>query len=70
MIICISRYIICKGLREDVRDKVREYMYDINALQNRYAVDSEDNDVESIVPMSVLKGNEAFYEYIRNSNNQ
>ena len=69
-IIHFSRYIICKGLRQDVRDIVRLYMYEINGLQNKYGVDSEPNDVQSIVPMSILKGNEKFYEYIRNSNNQ
>ncbi len=45
-------------------------MYEINAMQNRYGVDSEVNDVQSIVPMNILKENERFYEYIRNSNNQ
>ncbi|CAF0750530.1 unnamed protein product [Adineta steineri] len=63
-----ERYIICKGLRGDVRDIVRAYMYEINALQNKYGIDSESNDVESIVPMDILKGNESFNEYIRKSN--
>jgi hypothetical protein len=45
-------------------------MYEINAMQNKYGVDSEPDDVQSIVPMSILKGNETFYEYIRNSNDQ
>ncbi|CAF3536035.1 unnamed protein product [Rotaria sordida] len=65
-----ERYIICKSLRGDVRDVVRTYMYEINALQNKYRDDTEYNDVQSIVPMNILKGNEKFYEYIRNSNNQ
>jgi hypothetical protein len=65
-----SRYIICKGLRGDIRDIVRAYMYEINIMQNKYAVDSEPDDVQSIVPMSILKGNEKFYDYIRNSNDQ
>jgi hypothetical protein len=45
-------------------------MYEINALLNRYGGDSEPNDVQSIVPMNILRENEKFYEYIRNSNNQ
>ncbi|CAF4695389.1 unnamed protein product [Rotaria sp. Silwood1] len=65
-----ERYIICKGLRGDIRDIVRTYMYEINGLQNKYRVDNEPNDIESIVPMNILKENEGFYEYIRNSNNQ
>jgi cap1 methyltransferase len=65
-----SRYIICKGLRGDTRDIVRAYMYEINGMLNKYGVDSEPNDVQSIVPMNILKENEKFYEYIRNSNNQ
>ncbi len=64
------RYIICKGLRGDIRDIVRTYMYEINAMQNKYRVDSETVDVQSIVPMHILKENEKFYEYIQNSNNQ
>ncbi len=64
------RYIICKGLRGDIRDIVRAYMYEINAIQNKYRVDSETVDVQSIVPMNILQENEKFYEYIRNSNNQ
>ncbi|CAF2555162.1 unnamed protein product [Rotaria sp. Silwood2] len=65
-----ERYIICKGLHEDIRDIVRAYMYEINVLQNKSNANSEDNDVQSIVPMHILKGNENFYEYIRDSNNQ
>jgi hypothetical protein len=45
-------------------------MYEINGMLNKYGVDSEPNDVQSIVPMNILKENEKFYEYIRNSNNQ
>ncbi len=68
--IFFSRYIICKGLRGDTRDIVRAYMYEINGMLNKFGVDSEPNDVQSIVPMNILKENEKFYEYIRNSNNQ
>ena len=53
-----------------LRDTVRAYMYEINTLLNQYKADSEPNDVQSIVPMNILKENEQFYEYIRNSNNQ
>ena len=67
---CFSRYIICKSLRGDIRDIVRTYLYEINALLNRYSGDSEPNDVLSIVPMNILRENERFCEYIRNSNNQ
>ena len=45
-------------------------MYEINGYLNKYKVDSERDDVQFIVPMSILKGNEKFYEYIRNSNNE
>ncbi|CAF3385074.1 unnamed protein product [Rotaria socialis] len=65
-----ERYIICQGLRGEIRDIVRAYMYEINVLQNNYGVDTKPDDVQSIVPMSILKGNQKFYEYIRNSNNQ
>ncbi|CAF2931903.1 unnamed protein product [Rotaria sp. Silwood2] len=65
-----ERYIICKSLRGDIRDIVRTYMYEINALLNQHQADTEHNDVQSIVPMNILKENEKFYEYIRNSNNQ
>jgi hypothetical protein len=45
-------------------------MNEINGYLNKYQVDSEAEDVQSIVPMHILKANEKFYEYIRNSNNQ
>ncbi|CAF1274866.1 unnamed protein product [Adineta ricciae] len=65
-----ERYIICKSLRGSIRDIVRPYLYEINVLQNKYSNESEPNDVQSIVPMSILKENERFCEYIRNSNDQ
>lgn len=65
-----ERYIICKGLRANTRDIVRTYMYEINGLLNRYGPDSEQDDVLSIVPMNILRGNDSFYQYIRNSNNE
>lgn len=66
----LFRYIICKSLRGDIRDIVRAYMYEINGLLNKYQPNSEQMDVISIVPMNILKENEKFYEYIRESNNQ
>ena len=45
-------------------------MYEINVLQNKYGIDTETIDVESIVPMNILKENIKFDEYIRNSNNE
>ena len=65
-----SRYIICKGLRADVRDTVRAYMYRINEMLNQFKLTSERNDILWIVPREVLQGNERFCQYIRDSNNQ
>lgn len=66
-----ERYIICKSLhRDEIRNPIRAYMYEINILLNKYGNDSEPNDVQSIVPMHILKETTAFYEYIRNSNNE
>lgn len=66
-----ERYIICKSLhRDEIRNPIRAYMYEINILLNKYGNDSESNDVQSIVPMHILKDTTAFYEYIRRSNNE
>ena len=45
-------------------------MYEINGLLNKYGTDSEEEDILSIVPMDILRGNENFYQYIRDSNNE
>ena len=66
----LFRYIICKSLRGSVRDIVRPYMCEINNRINQYKVDPTNVDILSIVPMEILKGNERFSEYIRDSNNQ
>lgn len=70
IVVRFFRYIICKSLQSETRDLVRTYLYEINALLNQYKVESEVNDVLSIVPMDILRGNDNFYQYIRNSNNE
>ncbi|CAF1175347.1 unnamed protein product [Didymodactylos carnosus] len=64
-----ERYIICKGLRESVRDIVRVYMYEINSKQCKHRNDTEPNDIQSIVPLDIIKSNHEFCNYIIASNN-
>lgn len=65
-----ERYIICKNLRGSVRDVVRTYFIEINDRLNQLKNDrSSTSDILSIVPLEILKKNELFYEYIRESNN-
>ncbi|CAF0789150.1 unnamed protein product [Didymodactylos carnosus] len=65
-----ERYIICKGLREDVCHIVRTYMYEINVIQCKHRSDTEQNDVQTIVPLHIIKSNKSFYDYIVASNNR
>ena len=45
-------------------------MLEINNRINELKKEQSDIDVMSIVPLDILKGNEQFYEYIRDSNNR
>ncbi|CAL4088364.1 unnamed protein product [Meganyctiphanes norvegica] len=62
-----ERYIICKYKKENV-SSVLTYMMQINQRLNQLGSNSS-TDVLEIVPMDIIKGDEDFYNYIVNSNN-
>ncbi|KAF6208213.1 hypothetical protein GE061_016665 [Apolygus lucorum] len=63
-----ERYIICKHKRSD-SGPIRDYMFEINKRIHELKLEDPDSDVNSIVPMNVLMGDEQFYNYLVRSNN-
>ncbi|XP_039285064.1 cap-specific mRNA (nucleoside-2'-O-)-methyltransferase 1 isoform X1 [Nilaparvata lugens] len=61
-----ERYIICKNKRSDC-DGIRQYMFDLNLRLDE--LNNSDTDILECVPMSELKADTKFFEYIVNSNN-
>lgn len=62
------RYIVCKWLKPDIRD-ICDYMYEINGILDKYSSSTSNTDINEVVPLHVLKNDEAFFEYIVKSNN-
>lgn len=62
-----ERYIVCKWRKEDVTT-IRDYMFDINSDMHKIKNKSYE-DILEVVPLSILKGNQVFFNYIVNSNN-
>lgn len=62
-----SRYIICKHKRSD-SGPIRDYLFEVNLRLHELKI--HDIDVNHIVPMSVLEGDQRFYDYIIKSNNR
>ena len=61
-------YIICEGARNS-KEIVEQYLLHVNEELHKYFRDpNSKQDVESIVPLKVLKGNEQFYSSIKKSN--
>lgn len=63
-----ERYIICEGAK-DSKNVICDYLFDINETLNKTFRDEKSSyDVETIVPISVMKNDEEFFKYIYNSN--
>ena len=60
-----ERYVICKGLRENIED-ICNYLFFINDELGR--LDRTNRDVLEVVPLNILKSDEAFYSYVKDSN--
>uniref|UniRef100_A0A7N6F616 Cap-specific mRNA (nucleoside-2'-O-)-methyltransferase 1 n=1 Tax=Anabas testudineus TaxID=64144 RepID=A0A7N6F616_ANATE len=60
-----ERYIVCRGLKPG-SDAVREYMFRINLKLNKLR--NTDRDVTDVVPLSIIKEDTDFYQYMVNSN--
>ncbi|CAL1265972.1 unnamed protein product [Larinioides sclopetarius] len=64
-----ERYIICKWLKEDIKD-IADYMFEVNEKLGKYSSTTSDADIVEVVPLEVLKENEEFYDYIVTSNDK
>uniref|UniRef100_A0A8D0ASP5 Cap-specific mRNA (nucleoside-2'-O-)-methyltransferase 1 n=1 Tax=Sander lucioperca TaxID=283035 RepID=A0A8D0ASP5_SANLU len=60
-----ERYIVCRGLKPG-SDAVREYMFRINLKLNQLR--NTDTDVTEVVPLSIIKEDTDFYQFMVNSN--
>ena len=63
--VVINRYIVCRGLKPG-SDAVREYMFKINLKLNQLR--NKDTDVTEVVPLSIIKEDADFYQFMVNSN--
>ncbi|WAR18798.1 CMTR1-like protein, partial [Mya arenaria] len=64
-----ERYIICQGLRPD-KEPVQQYFHEINVDLNHYLSTFSKEDINEIVPHSLLQNDGPFFEYIYNSNDK
>ncbi|XP_041814437.1 cap-specific mRNA (nucleoside-2'-O-)-methyltransferase 1 [Chelmon rostratus] len=60
-----ERYIVCRGLKPG-SDAVREYMFRVNLKLNQ--LKNTDTDVTDVVPLSIIKEDTDFYQFMINSN--
>jgi len=56
---------VCRGLKPG-SDAVREYMFKINLKLNQLR--NKDTDVTEVVPLSIIKEDADFYQFMVNSN--
>ncbi|XP_071388376.1 cap-specific mRNA (nucleoside-2'-O-)-methyltransferase 1 [Centroberyx affinis] len=60
-----ERYIVCRSLKPG-SDAVREYMFKVNLKLNQLR--NTESDVIEVVPLSLIKEDTDFYQYMVNSN--
>ncbi|XP_029281805.1 cap-specific mRNA (nucleoside-2'-O-)-methyltransferase 1 [Cottoperca gobio] len=60
-----ERYVVCRGLKPG-SDAVREYMFRVNLKLNQLR--NTDRDVTEVVPLSIIKEDTDFYQFMVNSN--
>ncbi|KAJ1366173.1 hypothetical protein KIN20_026775 [Parelaphostrongylus tenuis] len=60
-----ERYIICKGLRKNYSDAVRDYLKRVNLKLDELAKAKSSQDVVSIVPVEIMRRHEEFATYLR-----
>ncbi|VDO23492.1 unnamed protein product [Haemonchus placei] len=65
-----ERYIICKGLRKNYSDAVRDYLkrYVVNVKLYEFTKAGSSKDVVSVVPLETLKSDEEFFKYLKEHN--
>uniref|UniRef100_A0A8D3DRQ6 Cap-specific mRNA (nucleoside-2'-O-)-methyltransferase 1 n=1 Tax=Scophthalmus maximus TaxID=52904 RepID=A0A8D3DRQ6_SCOMX len=60
-----ERYIVCRGLKPG-SEAVREYMFRVNLKLNQLR--NTERDVTDVVPLSIIKEDTDFYQFMVNSN--
>ncbi|XP_068580711.1 cap-specific mRNA (nucleoside-2'-O-)-methyltransferase 1 [Cebidichthys violaceus] len=60
-----ERYVVCRGLKPG-SEAVREYMFRVNLKLNQ--LKNTDSDVNEVVPLSIIKEDTDFYQFMVNSN--
>uniref|UniRef100_A0A8C6AEK6 Cap-specific mRNA (nucleoside-2'-O-)-methyltransferase 1 n=1 Tax=Marmota marmota marmota TaxID=9994 RepID=A0A8C6AEK6_MARMA len=60
-----ERYVVCKGLKVGI-DEVRDYLFSVNIKLNQLR--NTDSDVNLVVPLTVIKGDHEFTDYMIRSN--
>ncbi|XP_068199313.1 cap-specific mRNA (nucleoside-2'-O-)-methyltransferase 1 isoform X2 [Antennarius striatus] len=60
-----ERYVVCRGLKPG-SDAVREYMFRVNLKMNQLR--NTDTDITDVVPLSIIKDDTDFYQFMVNSN--
>ncbi|KAF3849873.1 hypothetical protein F7725_019592 [Dissostichus mawsoni] len=60
-----ERYVVCRGLKPG-SDAIREYMFRVNLKLNQLR--NTDTDVTEVVPLSLIKEDTDFYQFMVNSN--
>ncbi|XGW12126.1 hypothetical protein V3C99_013086 [Haemonchus contortus] len=63
-----ERYIICKGLRKNYSDAVRDYLKRVNVKLYEFTKAGSSKDVVSVVPLETLKSDEEFFKYLKEHN--
>lgn len=61
----VLRYVVCRGLKPG-SDAVREYLFKVNLKLNQLR--NTDTDVTDVVPLSIIKDDTDFYQFMVNSN--
>lgn len=61
-----ERYVICKWKREGTKD-IEDYMFEVNC---QLASLGKNEDIVEVVPLSILREDEDFYNYVVESNNR
>ena len=64
-VILVCRYVVCRGLKPG-SDAVREYMFRVNLKLNQLR--NTETDVTDVVPLSIIKEDTDFYQFMVSSN--
>ncbi|PAV87689.1 hypothetical protein WR25_03728 [Diploscapter pachys] len=63
-----ERYIICKGLKKEFSDSIRNYLKKVNRTLDDLKKDNSDKDVNELIPLEHIKNDEAFCSRITQHN--